>query len=288
MKGEQTPPNEGNEGDEAWSGIQSLGAEEIMRASGEVDPVDPRERFAGAASAYARFRPSYPGTLVDRVLVEARVRPGDRVADVGCGTGILTRLLAERGLDVVGVDPNEEMLAEARAADGPAEYRRGEAAATGLDDASTALVTVAQAFHWFDADEALAEFFRVLKPGGHVAAIWNLRAESPFMAEYQALLRRFSHEYSVLESWEQSLSQLRAHPRVEAPCDLEAPNAQLFDFEGLHGRAWSSSYIFRGVKDRDGFDAALRELFDAHARGGVLEFPYRTVALVFRVGPNRP
>ena len=106
-----------------------------------------------------------------------------------------------------------------------------------------------------------------------MAAIWNLRAESPFMAEYQALLRRFSREYSVVESWEESLARLRAHPRVEAPRDFEVPNAQLFDFEGLRGRAWSSSYVFRGVKDREGFDAALRALFDAHARDGVDRVP---------------
>jgi hypothetical protein len=108
------------------------------------------------------------------------------------------------------------------------------------------------------------------------------------MAEYQRLLRRFSSEYHVLESWEETLGRLRAHPRVEAPRDFELPNAQVFDFAGLHGRAWSSSYVFRGVEDREGFDVALRALFDAHARDGLLEFPYRTVALVFRVGPERP
>jgi SAM-dependent methyltransferase len=248
-----------------------------------VDPVDPRERFSGAARGYARFRPSYPPALLDWVLVESGVEAGDRVADIGCGTGILSRLLAERGLAVVGIDPNEDMLTEARAAGGPAEYRRGEAAVTGLGDASVALVTVAQAFHWFDPAAALEEFSRVLEPGGHVATIWNLRAESAFMAAYDDVLRRFSRDYTVVESWEKSLERLRVHLRVVDPRNREVPNVQRFDFEGLHGRAWSSSYVFHGVEDRRGFDAALHLLFDAHAREGTVEFPYRAVGLVFRV-----
>jgi SAM-dependent methyltransferase len=248
--------------------------------------IDPRERFSGAAAGYARPRPSYPAAIVDGILSAAGLGPGDPVADVGCGTGILTRLLAERGTDVVGIDPNEPMLAEARAAGGRARYQRGEAEATDLPDASVALVTVAQAFHWFDLDRTLAEFHRVLKPGGHVAALWNLRAASPFHDDYEALLRRFCQEYRVLEGWEECLDRLRNHPLTASPREIEAPNSQLFDLEGLRGRSWSSSYVIHGVVDREGFDAGLRDLFETHAHAGVLEFPYRTVALVFAIRPE--
>ena len=246
-----------------------------------AEPIDPRDRFSGAADAYARYRPSYPDALVDWVIADASLRPGDPVADVGCGTGLFTRRLAARGLDVVGIDPNEDMLAAARAAGGGPRYARGEAAATGLGDASVALVTVAQAFHWFAIDPALAEFRRVLRPAGRVATAWNLRGTGAFMDAYEALLKRFSSEYRVLERWEETLARLRAHPAVEGCRDFETPSAQSFDLEGLRGRSWSSSYVFRGVTDRAGFDAALRRLFDEHARDGRVLFPYRSVVLAF-------
>ena len=77
--------------------------------------LDARERFSGLAGLYDRHRPSYPAALLDWIVTSAGLAPGDPVADIGCGTGIATRLLAERGFDVVGVDPNQAMLAEARA-----------------------------------------------------------------------------------------------------------------------------------------------------------------------------
>jgi SAM-dependent methyltransferase len=254
--------------------------------NGVAEPIDPRDRFSGAADAYARYRPSYPDALVDWVLADAGVRPGDPAADVGCGTGLFTRLLAARGLDVVGIDPNEDMLGAARRAGGGPRYARGEAAATGLADASLALVTVAQAFHWFAIDPALAELGRVLRPGGRAATVWNLRGRGALMDAYEALLQRFCSEYRVLEGWEETLARLRAHPAVDGCREFETPNAQSFDLDGLRGRSWSSSYVFRGVSDREGFDAALAGLFREHARDGRVLFPYRAVALAF--SPREP
>ncbi len=246
-----------------------------------MDPIDPRNRFSGEAQGYARFRPDYPDALLAWVIREAGLAPGAKIADVGCGTGIATRLFAAAGLDAVGIDPNEDMLAEARRAGG-ARYQGGEAAATGIPAASVSLVVVAQAFHWFDLEPALDEFARILAPGGRVAVLYNLRGEGLFMQEYDAILRRYSSSYSVTDRWQATLDALRAHPRVAEAREFQTAHSQRMDLEGLIGRAWSSSYVFRGVSDRAGFDAALAALFEAHAQGGVVDFPYRSVALLFR------
>jgi SAM-dependent methyltransferase len=244
--------------------------------------LDSRERFSATALNYRRYRPSYPDALFDWLATEAGLAPGAAVADVGCGTGISTRLLAERGYEVVGIDPNEDMLQQARR-EGGARYVRGEATATGLADASLELVAAAQAYHWFDVPASLAEFRRILRPGGHCVAFWNLRGEGPFMDAYDALLRAHASEYGVLQKPRQTIAALKARPEVVAVREAEFAHAQRLDRDGLFGRAYSSSYVVHGLVDKHGFDAALRELFDSHASAGAIEFPYRCVALLWRI-----
>ncbi len=124
-----------------------------------------------AAEVYERSRPGYPADAV-RWLLPVGAR---RVLDLGAGTGKLTRQLLAEGLDVVAVEPSEQLRALVPA---PAQALAGSAEDLPLPDASCDAVIVGQAFHWFDAAAALPEIARVLRPGGVLGLLWNDRDET--------------------------------------------------------------------------------------------------------------
>lgn len=243
---------------------------------------DPRHLYAASAEHYHRHRPSYPAALIDWICSVTGHAPPARVADVGCGTGIASRLFAQRGFKVVGVDPSGEMLAFARSA-GLAQYVCGQAEATGLAARSIDLVVAAQSLHWFDLAATLREFRRILRPQGDCAAFWNLRASTRFVDEYHALLRAYSSEYDIMIQQEGAVAALRKSRGVVDQHQAEFENSQMLDREGLLGRAYSSSCVKRGVKDPAAFEAALSGLFDRYQRQGRVEFRYRTVAVCWRL-----
>ena len=247
--------------------------------------VDAKARFSATVENYRRYRPDYPDALIRWCLGRVPRAPL-AVVDLGAGTGIASRQLARAGARVTGVEPNDAMR-EAAIADSPPEIRyvAGEAAATGLPAGSADLVVAAQAFHWFELDPTLREIARVLVPDGVCVAFWNVRLGSPLLEAFDALLLAFSSEYRRDSTALPVLDRLAAHPWVADAEDAAFAHAQVLDRAGLHGRAWSGSYAAHGVADAAGFDAALDELFDRYAEGGVVRFTYRTIARAFRVRP---
>jgi ubiquinone/menaquinone biosynthesis C-methylase UbiE len=263
------------------------------------------EYFTGLASVYADHRPSYPIEAIDWVLHDlAGARPL-RIADVGCGTGISTRLLALRapgprpgpgpgsgsgGASVIGIDPNRDMLDEARRASGAGEidYRIGTGERTGLVDASVDLVVCAQSFHWFDPPaKALAEFHRILHPGGRLALMWNIKEPSnPFSGVFTCVAERAMADAAtrglvVRSEREADPTRGGYFANIQS---REFPNPQDLDFPGVLGRIRSASYFPRpGNPLRETLERQLREAFDTHQRNGRVTLVHRTeVTLVER------
>lgn len=133
--------------------------------------------FGSQAAAYERGRPSYPPAAVDWLLSPADGAAVHDVLDLGAGTGKLTSRLVERGLNVVAVDPITELLDVLRTTLPDTPALLGTAEHIPLPDNSLDAVLVAQAWHWFDPDRAVAEVVRVLRPGGRLGLLWNVRDE---------------------------------------------------------------------------------------------------------------
>ena len=143
--------------------------------------TDPRRErslsFGSQAAAYERGRPSYPPEAVDWLLAPSDTWAARDVLDLGAGTGKLTTRLVERGLQVVAVDPIAEMLEMLRTALPDTPALLGSAEQIPLLDNAVDAVLVAQAWHWFDPERAVAEIARVLRPGGRLGVLWNTRDE---------------------------------------------------------------------------------------------------------------
>ncbi len=136
--------------------------------------------FGAEADAYERARPSYPPDAVAWLADALRMRIGARVCDLAAGTGKFTRLLVPHlaGAHLIAVEPVEGMRTLLARSSPDVPVAAATAEALPFVDGSLTGIAVAQAFHWFDARAALAEFHRVLQPGGRLALVWNARDRS--------------------------------------------------------------------------------------------------------------
>ena len=231
--------------------------------------------FAHAAAEYERGRPDYPPT----VLEPLQLSPGMVALDLAAGTGKLTRLLAEAGATVIAVEPVAEMRA---ALPMSVQVLDGTAEAIPLDAGTVDLVTVAQAFHWFDGDAALREIHRVLRTGGRLALVWNRRIEAdPANDAIERILapHRAGTPTHRLDEWRPAFD----HTTLFGPLEEHRfENEQILDADGMADRIGSISFVASLPDDtRAEVLAAARAL----AGDGSVTVPYRTeVQIAERLG----
>ena len=224
--------------------------------------------FARVAVAYERARPGYP---LDAVRWLSGEPPRD-VVDLGAGTGKLTRSLAALGHRVVAVEPLAEMLEQLRVALPGVTAASGTAESIPLPDGSAEVVTCAQAFHWFDYEPALTEIARVLRPGGGIALVWNVRDERvPWVAELSdAMVGRTGVDRGAAEPIERS--------GLYGPVERRTfEHVQEVDREALRALVLSRSFCaVLPEEERVPILDRVDRLFEAHAHDGVLRLPYLT------------
>jgi len=244
--------------------------------------IDPTLRFSSRAENYAKYRPGYPGEILETLRDECGLQASSRIADIGSGTGVMTELFLLNGNPVFAVEPNSRMRATAEAllhAYPGFQSVAGKAEATNLGDSCVEFAVVGTAFHWFNIDDARREFLRILRPPGWAMLVWNEREfkNRPFPAAYDRLLQRYSIDYA---------REKHKHVYDTGLSDFFGPrgfvektfaNVQQLDFEGARGRMLSSSYTPEpGHANHEPMVAELRRIFEMHQVDGKVTFEYIT------------
>lgn len=243
--------------------------------------MDNKDKFSSKVSDYVKYRPTYPSEFINYIVNDVGLKKCV-VADVGAGTGILTKLLAPEVKTVYAVEPNLNMRSACKeycsefsnfhAIDGSAEQ-------TGLFDNSVDFITVAQAFHWFDRSKTKIEFQRILRTNGKVILVWNSRVDgNSFIKENDELCRRICPEFNGFSGGSNTSPETYSDFFKNSNCEYRVfENDRLLTLEAYIGGSLSASYA---PMENDGnykeFIDGLKELFCKYSINNRLMMPNKT------------
>ena len=204
--------------------------------------LNPLNRFSDKAENYTKYRPIYPDAVIDKIL-ENLTSPNQLLAaDIGAGTGIAARQLADKGVNVIAVEPNAAMR-EAAEKHQNVEWKNGSAEATNLSDTSVDLITCFQAFHWFNPEPTLTEFRRILKPKGRLAIVFQeIDRKDEFTQVYGELSSKAANNRPPSD-FSSKIESLRESSDFEYIDCYKFPYQQELDLPSLIGLAKSVSFI---------------------------------------------
>jgi SAM-dependent methyltransferase len=238
--------------------------------------VDSVSRFDDRVADYVRYRPGYPAAAIDAILENLAPAASLVAADVGAGTGISARLLGDRGVRVIAVEPGNAMRTAALRHPG-VSWLAARAQATALAGGSMDLIVCAQSFHWFSTDEAVEEFARILAPNGRLAVVWNRRSaiDELTLGYRQAIVAAGGDEGIDRLPFDAGL--LSRHGLFTPPDRVSVSNPQRLDLQALLGRARSASYAPKSGEAGELLRSLLTALHARHAdRDGFVTLAHET------------
>ncbi|HYR97223.1 MAG TPA: methyltransferase domain-containing protein [Candidatus Binatus sp.] len=250
--------------------------------------------FGATADDYRRHRAGFPDSLFERLARFGIGAPGQRIVDVGTGTGTLARGFARRGCRVIGIDPSEPLLEQAKELDREAgvqvDYRIARAEDTGLETGTTDVVAAGQCWHWFDPRAAAREAARVLRPDGRIVIAhfdWiplagNLVRATEELIEAHNREWKLGRGLGVHPRYFRDLGEARFREIESFSYDVSVP----YTPEAWRGRIRASAGVGATLPpDRVlAFDGELAALLAERFPGEVLAVPHR----VFAVFATRP
>ena len=240
---------------------------------------DPKKRFSSRVENYIKYRPSYPKEIIGFLKEKEILSTSSVIADIGSGTGILSKIFLMEGNLVYGVEPNVDMRNA-----GNIFLKKfsnfvsinGSAENTTLDQKLIDIIIAGQAFHWFNLEKAKLEFLRILKQNGWVVLIWNRRKKktNAFLIEYEKFLLKYGTDYKAIEKSKLDFNKFFGDQNYKY---IKFDNYQIFDYNGLEGRLLSTSYI--PLEDHPEYNKMLfdlKQLFEKYQEEGQLRFEYDT------------
>ncbi len=247
-----------------------------------------KHKFDQKGAVYSGGRPSYPEEIFSYLESNKIINSNSVCADIGAGTGIFTSQLAPCVKSVYAVEPNENMrfVAEQQYGSlGNVISVNATAESTTLSDASLDMITVAQAFHWFDREKFKTECRRILREDGYVVLVWNDRdANSEIIKDNFAVNKEFCPNFkgssNGIDFGKEGFSDFFCG-EFEI---IEFENNYVYDIDTFIKRNLSSSYSPKVTDSNyNSYVNAIKAVFNKHCVGGVVNYPYITRCYIGKV-----